>query len=417
MPTERMLLCVVGVALLFAGVANAATPAEIEASLKDLKANSAAQDARIAHLESQLKEENFRAACRKELVEILKEMNANGGTHEHNPWLENFTLYGDVRLRYSLEQFDNGTIERNRGRFRLRVGGRKTWLDKQLEVGFRLASGESDDPTSTNQTFDNVFSTKQVWIDLAYAKWQPKALKGFVIIGGKMKNPLVRTNMIWDSDVNPEGVWAQYTCGNLGAIKPFASVGFWSLEYNANASDATLMTYQAGFNWLLARGVKWTFAFTYYDWEEYEDNYQRAGGNPEAGGRLTAEEFDVINMTNKLAWKTCNLPMSFTFDVARNMRNRNSGSCAFAGFFKVGQNKKAKDWSVLYKYAYIEANSTPGGINDSDFGRSNQRGHQVKAVYSFTKYLTAGVAVLFTEQITDDNLSKFTVLADIIWKF
>ncbi|MFO7902329.1 MAG: putative porin, partial [Pirellulaceae bacterium] len=76
---------------------------------------------------------------------------------------------------------------RNRARFRLRFGIKKTWLDDQIEVGFRLASGSDDDPTSTNQSFDNFWSTKPVWIDLAYATWRPKAIKGLTVTGGNRK--------------------------------------------------------------------------------------------------------------------------------------------------------------------------------------------------------------------------------------
>ena len=416
---RAMLLLTTASLLATSATALGGTPddGDLATTIQAMKSRIKDQELRLTELEDRLSEERLQADRRKELLAILKEMNADApkaGAGEG--WLDGLTFFGDVRLRYQFTHFNGGVHEQNLARFRARVGVKKTWLDKQLEVGVRLASGSSDDPTSTNQTFDNVFSEKQVWIDLAYAKYQPQGVEGLVLTGGKMKNPFVHTNMIWDSDVNPEGFWAQYTCKKNEKFQPFAGVGFFQVEHNTDDPDATLMAYQGGFHSKLPRGVKWTLAVTYYDWEEYEDNYRRTGGNPASDGRLTGEEFDVLNLINKLSWKAGKLPMSLTFDLARNMSNRDGGSCAVAGIFKIGQNKKAGDFSIKYKYAYIGKNATPGGLTDSDFGYANRKGHQVGAVYSITSYLTAGVNAFYTEEIVGDA-DMFNVLVDLVWKF
>ena len=115
---------------------------------------------------------------------------------------------------------------------------------------------------------------------------------------------------------------------------------------------------------------------------------------------------------------TFSLPMSAAVDFAHNTRSKDGMPNAFAVFFKVGQNKAKGDWSAKYKFAYIEANSVPGGLTDGDFGRGNRQGHQWSFTYSLTKYLTAGVNVYYTEQLSgSEDDSKFLVQADLIWKF
>jgi len=413
------------------GTASAATNEELQKKLDTLQKvvvqqgkRIASQDKKIAELQKKNNEAYLKKVRRESVLAVLKEMNIDARKRSSGGWLENFTVYGDLRLRYHLEKPDDSTPDMHRGRFRLRVGVRKTWWEKQMEVGFRLASGSSDDPTSTNQTWTGNFSEKRIWIDLAYAKYTPNAVKGAMIVGGKMKNPFVHTNMIWDSDVNPEGVWGEYRYPGFGPFEPFGGFGFFQLVHNSDDHDAELHAYQVGFRWKVIDGVKWTCALAYYDFGNFEDDNfsDDANGNTvnAAGDRLTAEEFNVLNLTNKVSWAVFSLPMSAYIDYAHNCGNILGGqSDAFAVSYKVGKNKKKGDWSVEYKYAYIEANSTPGRFNDSTFGFSNRKGHQWGAAYNIADFITAGLKLFCTEPVNgahEDN-TAFLLLADLIWKF
>ena len=338
-------------------------------------------------------------------------------------WLENFKLFGDLRLRYQGDCFARHEKNRNRARFRLRVGAKKTWLDNQMEVGFRLASGSDDDPTSTNQSFDNSFSEKAVWIDRAYARYQPNWLKGFTVIGGKFATPMVHTDMVWDSDVNPEGVWAQYKA-KLDGLEPFVNAGYFIFEENHGGYDGTMAAYQVGLIWKIMKDLKLTLAGTYYDWDHYETEWRYAHGNHVVNGLMAAQAFEVINLTGKLSFKLMGLPMGAYFDWAHNCAEEDTNrgwdgqDNACAAGFKVGANKKKGDWSVGYKYAHIQANSLPG-FNDSDFGFSNRKGHVLKATYNITDWLTFATGVFYTEPCSGphEDERSVTVQADIIWKF
>lgn len=404
-----------------AAPARGAEGADLSARMVRLEEIILRQGKRIAELEDALEKSSSQKISREEIKAALKEMRVDDPGRSAMPgWLEDLKLYGDLRLRYEGTRYSNDDKDRNQGRFRVRVGLTKTWLDKQLEVGMRLASGSTNDPTSTNQTFTGNFSEKDVWIDLAYAKYTPRAVKGLTLVGGKMKNPFVHTDMVWDSDVNPEGVWGEYRYPGWGDFEPFAGIGFFQLVHNNGDHDATLHAYSTGARWKIAKDLKWTSAVTYYDFAHYEDNYTRAGGNTEVANRLTAEEFDVVNLTNKVSWKAFGKAMSAYTDYAHNRGNSSGGkSDAFAIGYKLGKNKTQGDWSAGYKYAYIEADSALGGFNDGTFGRSNRKGHVLSGKYSITDHLNAGVSVYFTQPVSGINTSDTTasVLADLVWKF
>ncbi len=334
-------------------------------------------------------------------------------------WLENVTFFGDLRLRYHFSCISEGGGQENKGRFRLRIGAKKTWLDKQLETGFRLASGSDSAPNSTNQTFTGNFSEKNVFIDLAYAKYKPQSLDGLTVIAGKMKNPFFHTDMLWDADVNPEGVHAVYKYDGLGDIVPFASFGFFILAENSPAlGDATLHAYQIGGTWNVVEGLKWTSAVAYNDFGHYENNFTFANSNTVAGGRLSAEEFNVLNFTNKVGFKAFALPVNVYIDLARNVKGAISDmNNALAFGCKIGKNKKKGDWSANYKYAYIEANATPAAFNDGDFGNTNRKGHKWGGKYNLLNDVTAGVNMFYTQAVSEGVGAQFLLLADLIWKF
>ena len=292
----------------------------------------------------------------------------------------------------------------------------------EKEVGFRLATGSEDGITSTNQTMTGSFDLKEFSVDRAYAKYSPKQVEGLTVIGGKMANPFFHTDMVWDSDVNPEGVWAIFKCPGKGPVRPFAGIGIFIIDENSSAGDAEVHVYEAGATWLITEDIKWTSAATYYDYGLYEKagNFATPGNNTTSGGLLSANDFNVINLTNKVSWTAFDLPMKAYFDYARNCGDDTENmDDAFAVGIKVGKNKKQGDWSVSFKYAYIEANALPGAFPDADFGGTDRKGTVWRAKYNLTDAVSTGLSLFCTESIDDidSNSSEFIAQADLVWKF
>jgi hypothetical protein len=144
-------------------------------------------------------------------------------------------LYGDVRFRYDYrggETKDRGPVaspgagiagtndwlERERERYRLRLGLRGTLMDDWF-FGLRLET--SANARSTNVTFgdDTASSTPGgggpfeknsdiVYVGQAYGGY--KGFPGVTLTAGRMPNPMVSTRMVWDPDINPEGLAEQW---------------------------------------------------------------------------------------------------------------------------------------------------------------------------------------------------------------
>src|SRR6266446_4881711 len=141
-----------------------------------------------------------------------------------------FNFSGDMRVRD--EPFIGGPTNqsqvRNRERFRLRFNVNAKFND-DISGGFSLASGDLNDPISTNQTDIQFYARKPITIDRAFITYTPHQLKPLVFTGGKIAYPFYRTELTWDNDLNPEGV-AQTLQWNFAdstpVIRRFAVVGF-----------------------------------------------------------------------------------------------------------------------------------------------------------------------------------------------
>jgi hypothetical protein len=411
-----------------------AGPEDLSTTIEALKARLRDQNNRLAELEAQ---QTKQAAS---MAQIAKDMASDADKHGGGApsWLDGLKFAGDFRLRYEFNGFNWGPAEddnkkdRDRARFRLRFGVIKTWLDDQVEVGFRLASGENNDATSTNQSFTGDFSKKSVWIDLAYARYAPKDLKGFSVTGGKMVRPWIEDELFFDTDVNPEGFWAEYKVPKVGPIEPFVGAGYFVVNELADVNDSTMYIAQAGLKAEITKDVKYTFAANYQEWTNYSISAATPRGNDVPLDDIPG--LRIINLNNNVEISSIfGRPVNLMANYAHNcgeadeVHARYDGQDdAFATGVKYGQNKKKGDWSVKYRYAYIEANALPGHFVDSDFGFANRKGHVIGAEYNVLDSLTVGVQFFLTQPVfsptTTAGSSAFedltaTVLADVVWKF
>ncbi|HET6175689.1 MAG TPA: putative porin, partial [Candidatus Sulfotelmatobacter sp.] len=113
---------------------------------------------------------------------------------------------GDVRLR--AEPIFGGPSDQSLDRARARIRARfnaVASLGEQFRAGLTLASGDVNDPTTTNQTLTGFYTRKTVALDQAFVEFTPKEFKPLTLTGGKFRYPWYNTELTWDKDLNPEG--------------------------------------------------------------------------------------------------------------------------------------------------------------------------------------------------------------------
>ncbi|HKV04775.1 MAG TPA: putative porin [Candidatus Acidoferrales bacterium] len=186
-----------------------------------------------------------------------------------------FIVSGDFRLRE--EPFLGGpadhSLDRTRTRYRLRFNI-DTNLDQDFSGGFSLASGDINDPTSTNQNVDGFYARKPFFIDKAFINFTPHQFSRLTLIGGKFGYPWYNTELTWDKDLNPEGLAQTLVFQpDTPLLKRIAFVGF-ELPFAhvartaaTNKSTVQSLTYggQVQTQWQLASWLKFGVYSGFYN--------------------------------------------------------------------------------------------------------------------------------------------------------
>src|ERR1700733_6970860 len=184
--------------------------------------------------------------------EVLQQAKAeNWAAPDQFPdWVKSVRISGDFRLREEWDIFDKrnspffpnfsalnagapfdlnnaaGTSpplldttedrQRLRERFRLGIGSQ---VDDEWAIGLRLATGNTPNPVSTNQTLGNSLADDSFNLDRAFIRYQPTSWVTAWL--GRFPDPWFTTDLVWDDDVNFDGVAVQLTPKINDQLKSF----------------------------------------------------------------------------------------------------------------------------------------------------------------------------------------------------
>ena len=163
----------------------------------------------------------------QEAEEVRGELTRDVATTAAGKWkisapVTEIELYGDARMRYEARTAQSGlpdritpqgeNTQRNRARYRLRLGLRGTLVDDWF-FGIRLET--SSNSRSTNVTFGDEatggpYSKTSDAINVGQAYLGYRGFRDITLTGGRMPNPLITSSMLWDADINPEGFAEQW---------------------------------------------------------------------------------------------------------------------------------------------------------------------------------------------------------------
>jgi len=374
---------------------------------------AAVSDEDISQLRSQLAELSLRleqlAAENAELRQVqdetrsavavvetsVAEVQATALPAVEESWSDRLTFKGDTRLRY--ESIDeDGSAGRGRGRFRARIGVTGQ-VNSDVKVVFQLATGGGN-PVATNQSFDGGFSTKDIGVDLAYFDWA--AADGLKVFGGKMKSPLYRAGgvpLIYDGDLNPEGLAATYSKGVF-----FGNAGIFSVEERSSSSDSRLIAVQAGAKISVGDNARLTVGAGYFAYNDTIGNSpfynDTAKGNSVDINGDYIYDYKNTEVFSQFDTSIGDWPLSIYGHWTKNSEVSEQNTASAFGA-KIGSASDNGEMEFSWTYQDIEADSVIGTFNDSDFGGggADSSGHILKGKYA----LSDGVSLAGTYFINE----------------
>lgn len=400
-------------------------------------------------------------------------------------------LYGDARLRYEWREGNafgpnvNGvsdTANADRFRYRLRIGADVTLTDDWF-LGVRLET--SNGGRSTNVTLSNGATTapfgkagtatssvvsgvttttttvggktvvtgvktttttavtkvdfgSTIFVGQLYLKYHPFSF--LTLEGGKMPNPFVTTPMVWDPDINPEGMAEQfkYSFGPFGgtpdktvdgkdgkstvepgepgnmSVDVFANFG--QFEYDTASpqnqfnntigrNDTWLLGYQLGAKFNINKTMYAQVAPTLYQYTGEKGNDFSTFYNGDPGGNQTGiNDLQVLDIPAEFGWTSWDIPFRVFGDIAWNLDG--NGRAAAAGHPGMGdQNtawmaglainkiKKKGDWELMAYWQRSEQYSVDPNLVDDDIfdAHLNMQGVVVRGGYALTDAVILGL--------------------------
>jgi hypothetical protein len=363
----------------------------------------------------------------KEQAEIARTTSMSPTMAKALDWASRVKISGDMRFRHANVDTDidgEGVKEsRQRIRARIKVAAK---INDEVDVGFRLVTGGHK--TSTNQSLEGSFSGKDVFFDRAYIDWHPDFAKGTTAIFGKFKQPWYNVSpdgLIWDSDVNPEGVAVKYET-KVGPVNLAASGGYFILEDgytlygkdDNNGFSQDLNMYHAGMSVSMQitdaiNASVGSNAYIYNKEEKIATLDSPVEGGLEEGDSLEGESMEIYEVAGKLDIDTGLLPVFAYGQYAVNASADSGEDTAWlAGFGgKYGPFKMYYNYRDTQKYAVADT------FNDGSFASGNTaaRGHKVGLSYKISKNFATSMAYYAAEKYNGTNID--TLELDLKAKF
>ena len=374
---------------------------EADGKISSNKADELRQRAKV---ESEAREAGVEAFRRDPVKAVTDDKNLS--------WLKRLSFSGDIRWRTE-GFYQDETNARTRERIRLRLGV-KAKISDELEATIRLATGNVNDPISTNQSLGGAFSKKSFNLDQAYIKITPGATFGLqewpwrplVLSLGKMSNTLwspsagLSSEMIFDGDLTPEGTAQTFTLfqASEGVMRQFQlNTIQWMVTEASRSAEAMAWGGQFVGTFQVVPDVGITLGIGDYYFSHRSAIAQERNSNSELkitngviledgtivkGGRSFSPSssnpirdylsgFNIFNAGFQLDINTGypKWPLSFMLDYALNTDAVGSDDSAYWAGVGLGQTKDPGDFSIAAVWARTETEAVMSMFSYSDFGR------------------------------------------------
>jgi hypothetical protein len=393
------------------------------------KPKSDANVIRVPYVPETVKQEMQEQIKQEVLAQAKKERWGEPGALPE--WIDRIKWDGDIRLRLEKDFFPTGnsgqtpdyqainnagsitnagadafvndSVDRERFRLRARLG-MLAKVNDEVEAGFRLTTGNTTDPLSPNQTLGNTFTRNSFVLDRAYLRYDPE--EWLTVWGGRIPSPWFSTDLVWNENLNFDGIAAQFKPELTDRLTGFATVGWFPVqEVELSTGDKYMTGAQAGIDWKFAADHKLKAALAYYDFHHVQGQRNTSDSTVldytapqfvQKGNSM----FDIANdggATNLFAlaaeYKELNLTASWdmsvfdpvhvvlTGDFVKNVGFDRQEILQRTGLdiepktrgyhlkLAVGTPvmNKHGDWQFIMAYKYLERDAVLDAFTDSDF--------------------------------------------------
>lgn len=402
-------------------------------------------------------------------------------------WTKRIGFEGDLRLRGQVDMFDDsnsttlpdyqaindagttdiaepflytdneGNVAPTRERLRVRARfGVNVQVSDSIDAGIRVATGNTGDPVTTNQTLGTYDGRYDVVFDRL---WLRARLGEHVeISGGRIANPFTTTELFWHPELGFEGIAGTGRWSLGGGVEPFVTLGAFPLdEFSFTRDDKWLLGGQLGTRWAMRDTTNLRLSVGYYsylnvtgrlnptDLSTYDYtapayvqkgntlfNIRTSSTDPNAALYALAGEYQLLNVGAALdigGFGDNHVILSGDWvlntgwdreEVALRSGQEITSEEDTGYLLKIAYGAAAPalkhDWQVFSTYKYLEADAAIDAFTETEMhlGGTNLKGFTLGGSYFIFDNSELTLRWLSADEITADRLGIDVVLAD--WK-
>ncbi len=336
------------------------------------------------------------------LPEALPEPAISAPPPRH-PWesvLDRLRLYGDFRVRAESDENRINGGDRWRGRLRLRLGANYSVNDEIL-VGGRLITGPSNDPRDGNATLGGDFDKSDINLDRLFMTWTPKAYPGSQVTIGKFGHSFARNpvyeELVWFSDVQPEGLVARKTWEEAGVFDDVSLAAGHYIYREDGRGDVGISVAELKGRSALSKVTRLQASTAWYGYK-----------NSDELDVTTVDEYQVLDTILGITYDGSERPWKFALEGIANVGVTTSNNLGWAAGLASGELRRPGDWRFFYQYQVIgnDAVFSPVGSGDLLLDH-NLKGHVANVDYRLSQDATLRMRVLQAEPDDPDLAGGF----------
>ena len=326
-------------------------------------------------------------------------------------WRTYFYANGRFRQESILRE---GTPNRYRYRIRFRLSG-KFPIHAHANLGFRMVTGATDDPTTGNVDLDGYFSKKGFNLDRLFLRYSPNSSLTFTI--GKFPNPFERVELVFHNDVQFEGAAQQFRLNDVGFIRQAqVNLGQFILAESKSGADTNLFAGQLFLKGLHFKGL--SFGTMLYEYRN-EDTIAQAVEDGRLGGGDTNARigagtgtstylfgFRIVEWLAKYESEIGFVPVRFIGAFAQNLLAEFDDT-AYWLEVGVGPISGLNRLRGLYHYVQVERESMISNYNNADIFNPNTRGHGLKVALPLSTNIDAEALYFVAKNILSSGPNPY----------
>jgi hypothetical protein len=273
---------------------------------------------------------------------------------------------------------------RNRLVFRVRLGATYS-INEYVSGGLRLATGFPDDPNSTDVTISDFTDNFAVSLDRAFLRYDVETVS---VAGGKFENPFLSTDLVWDGDVNPQGVAGTVTGPRITGVQPTLVGLFHLIDEDPERPNSVMGGGQLFLRSSRDGPFRVSGGVAYYDYEI--NSLETAGLGDVRSNRLNSEEtafrsdFNLVDVLARVAYDGLGprWPLQGNLNYVHNAGAFDDEDDGLRVALQAGRESERGDIQLRYAYTRAETDAVLAAFsNDNTTLPTNYRQHTVAVDY------------------------------------